>query len=287
LSTLASTSRSAGTSGRALAILVVLAAALAPAVFLAPHPLAANASEGGFGDQRTLVKAAGDAFVDYWNSGHRDFTPGMQRVVDYWFRFHLAKAAIAAILLIVLVALGVLLWKAFLRADCLGSGRRATLASAGVFVTMLALFSMVVVMANVQGVVAPFTSVLTLLPVGASHGRLAGTLDQVRQRLADHTRTGHQTPPVLDVMISDNVRYHEAVFVMAAILAVLFIGASVMLWKRFARTGSADRRTRRVLGMFGVSSALLSIVLIGLSVANVTVAAQPVEALVNFFNGSF
>jgi RsiW-degrading membrane proteinase PrsW (M82 family) len=79
----------------------------------------------------------------------------------------------------------------------------------------------------------------------------------------------------------------QAVVVMAAILAVVFIDASVLLWKRFVRTGAADPRTRRVLGMFGVSSALLSLVLIVLFVANVTVAVQPAEALVNFFNGSF
>jgi hypothetical protein len=42
---------------------------------------------------------------------------------DYWFRFHLVKGGIAALLLIVLVALGVVLWRTSLRAN--GSGRVA------------------------------------------------------------------------------------------------------------------------------------------------------------------
>src|SRR6185295_15066159 len=106
----------------------------------------------------------------------------LERVVDYWFRYHVAKAVIATILLIVLVALGVLLWKAFLRAGGLGAGRRVALASAGVLVTMLAVFSLAMVMANIQGAVAPFASLLPMLTDGPTDGELAGTLDQVTQR---------------------------------------------------------------------------------------------------------
>jgi hypothetical protein len=281
----AESSRSAGVSGRAFAILVALAAALIPALFLAPHTLAANGSEGGFADQHNLIKAVNQAFVEYWNSGRRDLTPEMDRVVDYWFRFHLAKAAIAAILLIVLVALGVLLWKAFLRGGGLGAGRRAALASAGVLVTILAVFSLVIMTANVQGAVAPFTSVLTLLPVGARHGRIGDTLDQVRQRLADYKNTGHRTPPPLEMMISDNTRYHAVLAVMTAILMVAFIGLSVMLWKRFAGTDSADRRERRVLGSYGALAPLFSLLMIVLAVANVTNATDPVQGLIGFFGG--
>ncbi|GAA0966532.1 hypothetical protein GCM10009555_008640 [Acrocarpospora macrocephala] len=283
----AAPSRSAGISGRALAVLVALAVALAAAFVIAPRTLAASRSDGGFADERDLIEALRAAFVEYWSSGDRDFSHGLERVVDYWFRYHVAKAVIAAILLIVLVALGALLWKAFLRAGGLGTGRRAALASARVLVTMLALFSLVMVMANVQGTVAPFASLLPMLVIGATDEELADTLDQVRQRLADSLSAGDRTPPALEVMISDFSRYHVAMAVVAATLAVVLIGTSVVVWKRFARTGSSDRRTKRALGSSGVLLALMSLVVIVVAWANATNAADPAPGLLAFFEGGW
>ncbi|WP_218041611.1 hypothetical protein [Acrocarpospora macrocephala] len=268
-------------------MLVALAVALAAAFVIAPRTLAASRSDGGFADERDLIEALRAAFVEYWSSGDRDFSHGLERVVDYWFRYHVAKAVIAAILLIVLVALGALLWKAFLRAGGLGTGRRAALASARVLVTMLALFSLVMVMANVQGTVAPFASLLPMLVIGATDEELADTLDQVRQRLADSLSAGDRTPPALEVMISDFSRYHVAMAVVAATLAVVLIGTSVVVWKRFARTGSSDRRTKRALGSSGVLLALMSLVVIVVAWANATNAADPAPGLLAFFEGGW
>ncbi|MDT4986668.1 MAG: hypothetical protein QOI74_762 [Micromonosporaceae bacterium] len=280
-------SRSASVSGRALAALVALAAALVAAFVVAAPTLAASSSGSGFTDERHLTGAFREAFVEYWRSGNRDYSPDLQPVVEYWFRYHVAKAATAATLLIVLIALGVLLWKAFLRAAGLGAGKRAALASAGVLVTMLAVFSLVLVMANVQGAAAPFASLLPMLADGPTDGELADTLEQVRQRLADSPNSGGQTPPALDVMISDFVRYHVAMAVIAAIVAVVLLGASVALWKRFARAGSSDRPTRRVWASFATVSATLSLVLIVIAVANTTTAADPTPALLAFFDGGW
>jgi hypothetical protein len=278
-------SRSASVSGRAFAGLVALAVALVAALVGAPGALAAGWSGVGFGDERGLSEAFRGPFVEYWGSGDREMSPGLERVVDYWFRYHVVKAVIAAILLVVLVALGVVLWRAFLRVGGLGVGRRAGLASGGVVVALFALLSLVTVMANVQGAVAPFASLLPMLAVGAADAELAGTVDQVRRRLADLPGVGGQPPAALDVMISDFSRYHAALAVVAAIAAVVLIGMSVVLWKRFARTGSSERRTRRVLGSFGVFSALLSLAMIVIAVANTITAADPAPALLAFFDG--
>jgi hypothetical protein len=277
-------SRSVGVPGRALTVLVALAVALVAAFIVGPRPLAADGS-GGFDDERELADAAGRAFDGYWRSGDRAFSPDLTRVVDYWFRYHVAKAAFAAILLIVLVALGVLLWRAFLRAGGLGAGGRAALASAGVLVTMLALFSLVAVMANIQGAAAPFASLLPMATVGATGGDPADTLGQVRQRLAD-LHSG-PTPPALEAMIGDFSRFHAVMAVVAAIVAVVLVGMSVVSWRRFARTGSSERRSRRVAGSFGVFSALSALVVIFVAAANTTTAADPAPALLAFFNGGW
>jgi hypothetical protein len=224
------------------------------------------------------------AFVEYWRAGNRDYSPDLQALVDYWLRYHVVKAVTAALLLIVLVALGILLWKAFLWGG-VGAGRRISLASAGVVVTLLALFSLAIVMANVQGAAAPFASLLPMLADGPTSGEQAQTLEQVRQRLTQSLNSGGQPPPALDAMISDFYRYHVAMAVIATIVAVVLIGINVALWKRFARTESSDRPTRRVLGSYTVLFAMLSLVVIVIAVANVTTAVDPAPALLAFFEG--
>jgi hypothetical protein len=152
---------------------------------------------------------------------------------------------------------------------------------------MLALSSLAIVMANVQGAAAPFASLLPMLADGPTDGELTDTLEQARQRLADSLNSGGPTSPALDVMISDFVRYHVAMAVIATIVAVVLIATSVALWKRFARTGSSDRPTRRVLASFAALSATLSLVLIVVAVANTTTAADPAPALLAFFDGGW
>lgn len=281
MSSPASASRSAGISGRTVAVLVVAAVGLGAAFVVAPRTLAAGWAGGGFADERELGDALGEAFVGYWASGAGDFPPGLQGVVDYWFRYHVAKAVIAAILLIVLVALGVLLWRAFLEAG----GRRGVLGAGGVLVTMCALFSLMLVMANVQGAIAPFASLLPMLTGGAAEGELADTLDEIRQRLAESLGAGGQDTPALELIIGDFARYHVAMAVIAGVSAVVFVGMSAVLWKRFA--GKESGRARWVLGSFGGLSVVLSLALIVVAVANTSTAADPGPALLAFFDGGW
>jgi hypothetical protein len=54
---------------------------------------------------------------------------------------------------------------------------------------------------------------------------------------------------------------------------------------RFAKADPSGRRTKRVLGSFGVLAAVLSLVTIIVTVANTTTAADPAPALLAFFEG--
>ncbi|MFC1411859.1 hypothetical protein ACEZCY_21630 [Streptacidiphilus sp. N1-12] len=280
-----------GTSSRsttASALLAALAAALVAAFVLVPGPLAANLSGGGFGDQHHLIDRLSESFVGYWNSGGRDFTPDLGRMVGYWRHFHEVKAVAAALLLAALIALGVRLWQAFLRAgQTLGAGRRAALASAGVVVLALALVSLAAVMANVQGAIAPFSSLLSMLPMHTSHGALADTLDQVRQRLADYPHGGGQAPAAVEVMVGDFGRYHAVIAVAAPLVAVALAGWSVLSWRRFARTEASDRRARRLFRSFGLLAALLALGAVVVAVANIGTTADPAPALLAFFQGGW
>ena len=276
-----------GVPGRALAVLVALVAVLSVAFVVAPPRLAASKSAGDPADQGQLIAAFRTALVGYWRSGDRNYPPALRRVVDYWFRFHLVKGGIAALVLIVLVALGVLLWRTRLRADGLGTGSRAALVSAGTAVPPLALFALAVVMANLQGAVAPFASLLPLLMGGPPDAGLAGTLAQARQQLAGSHRTAGYTPPALDAMVSDFGRYHVAMAVISAVVVVALLSLGVVFWRGFARVGSADRRTRRVLAGFGVFSVLSALIVVVVFIANTGTAMDPAPALLGLFNGAF
>jgi hypothetical protein len=164
-------------------------------------------------------------------------------------------------------------------------GRRAALVSAGTAVPILALFALAVVMANIQGAVAPFASLLPLLIGGTPDAGLAGPLAQARQQLAGSHRTSGYTPPALDAMVSDFARYHAALAVTAAVTVLALLSLSAVFWRSFARVGPTDRRTRRVLGWFGVFSALSALVVVVILVANTGTATDPAPALLAFLNG--
>ncbi len=264
------------TPSRVPALLVALAAALVAAFVAAPPALAAIGSTTGFADERQFTDGVRAAFVEYWRSGERAYSPRLREVVDYWFRYHVIKAVIAGLLLIVFVALGVVLWKAFVRTR----RRRTALAAGGVLATVFALFSLTVVMANVQGAAAPFASLLPMLTEGPADGDLAGVLEQVRS-----SGSGGDAPPALDVMIGDFARYHTAMAAIAAVVAVGLIGAGALLWKRLSATD--HRPTRRVLGSFVALSAAVSVAVIVIAVANATTAADPEPALMAFFDGGW
>ncbi|MFB7475160.1 hypothetical protein [Kitasatospora sp. NPDC056184] len=272
-------------------MLAGLAAGLVPAFVLAPGPLAARMSGGGFGDQRHLIDSFSTSFVGYWSSGDRDLSPDLERVVDYWLGYHVVKASIAAALLAVLIALGVRLWKAFGQAHergaGLGAGRTAALATAGIAVTALGLASAAAVMANVQGAMAPLSSLLSMLPTHPPHGALADTLDQVRRQLADYPQAGDRTPPAVEALVGDFSLYHLVIAVAAPVVAVALVGLSVVAWRRSARTAASDRRARRVLRSFGLLWAVLSLGFVVLAAANASTAADPAPALLAFFRGGW
>ncbi|MFB8274128.1 hypothetical protein [Nocardia colli] len=279
--------RATGHSGRTIAVLGTLAVALAAAFVFAPRLLAPSGPGDRFADEGGLRDALRVAFVEYWSAGARDFPPSLARVVDYWFRYHVAKAVIAAVLLIVLVALGVRLWKAFLRADRGGASGRAVLGITSGLTTIAALGSIVLVMANIQGAVAPFASLLPMLTDGATDNALSPALEQIRQQLADSPNAGGQTSSILDLMISDFARYHAAMAVIAATVALTLLALSLVCWRRFARTESIARRPRRLLASFGTLTAVLALATLVVAVANTGTAANPTPALAAFFVGGW
>jgi hypothetical protein len=264
---------------QALACVAATAAALVVAFVMAPAALASTAATSDLAGEDRLIATFRSAFVGYWRSGNAGFGSELQRVVDYWFRYHVAKAVLSGALLVVLIALGVLSWQAFLR---VGGLRAAALAVSGVLATALAVVSLAAVMANIHGMAAPFGSLLPMLFGSPTVGSLPGTLAQVRQQLADG-----QNSPALGVILDDYVKFHAVMAVEGVIVVIVLVVLTVLLWRGFARTDRAERRSRRLLAGYGVFVPLLALVLAVIVVANATTAAHPLPGLESFFAGGW
>jgi hypothetical protein len=256
--------------------LAALAAALIVAFVLAPAWLAANGSTTDLTTQGRLMAAFRGAFVAYWDSGHRAFDPGLQRVVDYWFRYHIAKGVLAAALLVVLIPFGVTIWRRFVRT---GGVRAAALATGGALTTGLAVVALAAVLANVHGMAAPFGSLLPML-FGGSDAALTATLAQVRQQQLDGRH-----PPALEAITSDYVKFHAVMAVEGTIVVLALAAVTVLLWRWFRQ--SSSRRTRQVLAAYGVFTPLLTLTLAVIVVANATTAAHPQPGLEGFLAGGW
>ena len=278
--------RFTGSSRRAVALLVALTAGLMAAFVVAPARLAATSSTRDLATKSRFDAALDSAFVAYWDSGRRDHPPALDRVVAYFLRYHVAKAVLAALLLAALVALGVLVWKAFVRTDGHRAGRQIVLGSAGMLVTALAVLSLATVMANIQGAVAPFSSMLPMVGETGPDHTLTTTLEQRNRQLSESLTSGTPRPAPLDAMVDDFARYHAVLALVAAVVAVGLLGTSaVLLWKRSKAMRTADRRTRRSVLSVAVFAAFLGLAMFGLAVANAGTARNPAPALLAAFHG--
>ncbi|MFI5912025.1 hypothetical protein [Dactylosporangium sp. NPDC051541] len=280
MSTFAVPARPGGIPGRVLGRLLAATVALSAAFFLAPPPLAAISPNGGYADEEAVHDAVGSAFAGYWPTGDATLTPDLQRLVDYWVRFHIFKGAFALVLLIVLATLGVRLWRAFLAAGDRGLGRRVALAAGGTFTAALGLFAVMLVMANIQCTLAPLSSLATFLDAGTTPAGLQAQL----QTTVD---TGAAASPPLQRLIDDFGYYHAVMAVLGTAAALAFAALSAQQWRRFARAVRPAARARRVFATFATLAALTAVAFALLAFGNTGVAADPAPALLAFFEGGW
>ena len=173
--------------------------------------------------------------------GRPELTAGLQALVDDWAGFHLIKAVCAGLLL----------------ALALYVGHRA-----------LALIPTVMLIANVQGAMAPLSSAFSLLdPVRLRDGEPGRALALMRTELRA-TPSG----PVRTV-VDDFARYHLAVMVMAGVLTVVLMVFAVRAWRQDCRRWAA--------------ATLVAAVVAGVvTFANITTTLDPVRGLLDFIGGS-
>lgn len=260
---------------RQVGVLTAVIAVLLAAFFLLPNALTHDGVHAG-----NVGGAFRRGMVAYWDSGRQGFPRELDGAVGFWFRFHLVKAGVSALLLAAVVLLGVVLWR-WSRQRAGRPGRLRTVPP-GVLVALLGPFALVGLVANAQGAAAPFASLLPML-TDAGGGEAAATVSEIRRQIADHP-TGRPSP-ALAFMIRDFALYHAVLAAMAAVLALTLAGACAALWRR--RRITRDTPSRRALALGAAASAVLAVLALVIALANTTSAAHSPEALAALFEGGW
>lgn len=204
---------------------VVVIGALLVAVTLVPWPLASRLVGAPWDGPASLARAVSDALAQDWRSNAA--LPGaagsaLAGPTRFWQAFHLVKAILAGGLLAVSVRAATRSWAS--SSSTTDPGRPwglvrslSALACAGV--------ALLLSVANLQGAIAPLTSVLGFLPEAAASGSdVAGA---IRDALATGTRS-----PMADAIVTDFARYHLALAVLGSLAATALSGGIAVAWRQ-------------------------------------------------------
>jgi hypothetical protein len=257
--------------------LPLVAALLTVAVFLLPFRLAALGPGGGFASQRALGGAVASGLVRFWSQGSRELPAELAATVDFWARFHVIKALLATALLVVLVLLAPLVLERFARAATIPR-RLLALLVAGLHASV-AVLALLIVVANLQGAIAPLASVLGLAPVARPGGALGSTTAEVRRTL-----TAGADTPALDTLLSGFTTYHVAMAWLGAAVTLALLAAAVV-GRRRAAASRAERARRSLVLLTVVATVALAGFFGVVTAANISTAAHPAPALLAFFEG--
>jgi hypothetical protein len=221
------------------------ASAITGVTWTGPHDLAGSVGHALAADWASDVLTPGDQA----SSALRDPT-------RFWRWFHIAKAMLALVVTHASRAR---------RTSPTRARRFAWLAVTAVGSLMAAL-DVLLVVANVQGAVAPLSSVLSFLP---SSGGSPALVDAVTA-LDASIGSGHPTPAAAAI-VRDFAAYHAAAALLLALVAVL-AGVATVRVTRTRRWGSA------------VLLAATTAILLVLTVANTGTAYAPSPALRSFLS---
>ena len=125
-------------------------------------------------------------------------------------------------------------WRA--STDAGSRGRRWGLAGLGLGASGLAVVSLLVVVANLQGAVAPLSSVLGVLSFADPRGPLKPVVEQARQVVGSGAST-----PAAEVLRADFVRYHAVMAMLGTAVTLGLIVGAVVLWRRRSRAARTQR----------------------------------------------
>jgi hypothetical protein len=249
--------------------LAVVTLGFTAAAFLVPWHAASAITGLTWAGPRDLAGSVGHALVADWASAVP--APGGQAssaLTDptrFWRWFHIAKAVLALAALVSAIVLATRAWRA--RRDASTTPRRFAWAGVTSIGSLFAALSAVLVVANVQGAVAPMSSVLSFLPMSGRSPALVNAVTGLNTSIG----SGHPTSTATAI-VRDFATYHAVVAVLLALVTVL-AGIATVRVTRARRWGS------------GVLLAATVTILAVLTLANTSTAFAPAPALQSFLSG--
>jgi hypothetical protein len=259
-------------SWRKPALLAAIVAALSAALLFGPSLIARLLAGASGLTTGTLAHRVGGAFTEWWSVGTTSLTESMTVVVQFWATFHVVKALIAAALIAALVITIRQLLVAHAHEE--SSARRAGIAAVGIAASLAAPALLLVLLANIQGAIAPLSSVMGLLPMTPPTAAIAD--------VRDHFATG-TTTPVLTALVDDFRRYHAAMAVAAAGAILGVVTVNIALWIRVFELPKSEKRARRTIATIALALPALALFLFVIMLANVSTAVETAPALASFF----
>ena len=239
------------------------------AAFLVPWHAALAITDLSWAGPDALAGSVGHALVSDWAADVA--APGVQassalaEPTRFWRWFHVIKSVLA---LAALAAAGVLAIRASrakraASTPALRFGWALVVVGGGVVASLNALL----LVANLQGAIAPLSSVLSLLPFSDRSLALSDAVSALSASIGSGQPTVTAT-----AIVRDFATYHAAVAVLLALVTVMAVLAMVHV-ARARRWGSAVALTA-VLLVFAV-----------LTFANISTAFAPTPAMQSFLSG--
>ncbi|MFI7529504.1 hypothetical protein [Nocardia salmonicida] len=147
--------------------------------------------------------------------------------------------------------------------------------------TVLTLFSVVLLVLNIQATVVPMVALLPLLSEEQADGALAQTLLQISRAVDEPGNPQADSPAVL-TLLEQISRYHWTMIIEATALSAAFGTASIIGYRRYVAARDADRPRHRFmyafLGAAALATTFVMVLLVGAAVGGV---ADPAAALRN------
>lgn len=219
-----------------------------------------------------LSDTVSEGFARWMSSGVAVPGAPLADAVTFWAVFHVTKAILAIALLYALAIVARRVWMRV--TDAHARTARVAWITAGVLGAWLPVLALLIVVANIQGAVAPLSSVMSFLPIGATP-----EVDRVRSELS-----AGAYGPVTGALIADFRAYHAA---LVACLAVVIVGLGAsIVWMlvRRARAPRGSRLTRWSLASGAIALTLLTAALGLIVLANLSTVLNTAPALAEFFD---
>ncbi|MEU4707455.1 hypothetical protein AB0G00_13595 [Nocardia salmonicida] len=263
-----------------IALLTISGAGLVAAFVLGPAALLRERYPR-FDNESALSAALGESLTVFWHNGSRSLPSGLAELSDYWFRWHAIKIVISALLIVVLGLLAASLWNLFLGTRIGKRWVSIGCALAAMNATVLALFSVVLLVLNIQATAVPMVALLPLLPEEQADGALAQTLLQISRAVDEPGNPQADSPAVL-TLLEQISRYHWTMIIEATALSAAFGAVSVIGYRRYVAARDADRPRRRFMYAFlGAAALATTFVMVLLVGAAVGAVVDPAAALRN------